>query len=165
MKKIKNFVEKTWNNRKTKELEQASQPIEADSLLKNNELMDIHYPSSENTLLQDKLKLHELARLLEVKSLRTAISWCKKHGVAIYNKGKVKFVYIIDFNLAVDSPFIESLKIKFPQNWSEIYATYKRLDYEKLVELLIPQNTLSRRKFSVEGNVANNFLDKMKNSF
>jgi hypothetical protein len=136
-----------------------------DSQLQKVETMDMIYPSSQNTLLKDKLKLTELAKILEVKSLRTAISWCKKHGVATFNKGKLKFVYLIDFNLAVDSPFIESLKIKFPQNWSEIYATYKRLDYEKLVELLVPQNALSRRKFSVEGNVANNFLEKMKNNF
>jgi hypothetical protein len=161
MKQVKN----KWTNKRTEELEQASQLTGTDSQLQKVETMDMIYPSSQNTLLKDKLKLTELAKILEVKSLRTAISWCKKHGVATFNKGKLKFVYLIDFNLAVDSPFIESLKIKFPQNWSEIYATYKRLDYEKLVELLVPQNALSRRKFSVEGNVANNFLEKMKNNF
>lgn len=161
MKQVKN----KWTNKRTTELEQASQLTGTDSQLQKEETMDMIYPSSQNTLLKDKLKLTELARILEVKSLRTAISWCKKHGVATFNKGKLKFVYLVDFNLAVDSPFIESLKIKFPQNWTEIYATYKRFDYEKLVELLVPQNALSRRKFSVEGNVANNFLNKMKNSF
>jgi hypothetical protein len=161
MKQVKN----KWTNKRTTELEQASQLTGTDSQLQKEETMDMINPSSQNNLLQDKLKLSELAKILEVKSLRTAISWCKKHGVSTFNKGKLKFVYLVDFNLAVDSPFIESLKIKFPQNWTEIYATYKRLDYEKLVELLVPQNALSRRKFSVEGNVANNFLDKMKNSF
>lgn len=161
MKQVKN----KWTKKRTTELEQASQLTGTDSQLQKEETMDMIYPSSQTTLLKDKLKITELAKILEVKSLRTAISWCKKHGVSTFNKGKLKFVYLVDFQIAIDSPFIESLKIKFPQNWSEIYATYKRLDYEKLVELLIPQNTLSRRKFSVEGNVANNFLDKMKNSF
>ena len=161
MKQVKN----KWTNKRTTELEQASQLIGTDSQLQKEETLDMINPSSQKTLLKDKLKLTELAKILEVKSLRTAISWCKKHGVATFNKGKLKFVYLVDFNLAVDSPFIESLKIKFPQNWSEIYATYKRFDYEKLVELLVPQNAISRRKFSVEGDVANNFLEKMKNNF
>ena len=161
MKQVKN----KWTNKRTTELEQASQLIGTDSQLPKEETLDMINPSSQNTLLKDKLKLTELTKILEVKNLRTTISWCKKHGVATFNKGKLKFVYLVDFNLAVDSPFIESLKIKFPQNWSEIYATYKRFDYEKLVELLVPQNALSRRNFYVEGNVENNFLEKMKNNF
>ena len=165
MKQIKKLVKNKWTNKRTKESAQSSQLIDPNSRLEKEETMDMINTSSHSPLLKDKLKLSEIAKILEVKSLRTVFSWCKKHGVATFNKGKLKFVYLVDFNLAIDSPFIESLKIKFPQNWSEIYATYKLFDYEKLVELLAPKNTLSRRIFSVEGDLANSFLEKMKNNF
>jgi hypothetical protein len=141
------------------------QTFETTSFKDTGEVFNDISLKKENRLFFDKISLSEITEFLKVKSIRSAIAWCKKNSVKIFENGKLKYINFLDYQLAIDAPFIESLKIKHPKNWNEIYGYYKNFDYKNLVLQISPSKHLKARKFSVQGKVANSFLNKMNSNF
>ena len=116
----------------------------------------------ENKLLKDKIKISDVVKSLQVVDVRTALRWCKKKSILVFKFGKEKYINLIDFELAVDRPFIESLKIKYPTSWKEMYDAYKSGDYITIADQMFQAEPLIKEKFVVKGEVANNFIKKIK---
>jgi hypothetical protein len=118
--------------------------------------------TKENRLLNDKLSLNEIAEFLNVKSIRTAINWCKRKKLEILKFGKEKYVNLMDFHFVIDHSFIESLKMKYPNDWALVYNAYKKMDFETIAKFLSPNTALNIPTFKVKSNAATNFLNKLK---
>lgn len=112
-------------------------------------------------LLYDKIKIKDVMTVLHVEDVRAALRWCRKKSIVILNLGKERYINLIDFELAVDRPFIDSLKLKYPTNWKEMYDAYKKGDYITIAEQMI-QDPIIKTKFVVQGEAANSFLKKIK---
>jgi hypothetical protein len=61
----------------------------------------------------------------------------------------------------VDKPFIESLRIKYPTTWKEMYAAYKNGHYLTIAEQLFEKAAVVKTKFAAPGTSGNDFLKKM----
>lgn len=116
-------------------------------------------------LLSDKIQIGHLMAVLDFTDIRTAIKWCKSKSIYVFKLGKLMYVNLMDFELVIERPFIESLKIKYPLNWKEIYDAYKKGDYQLLLEFMFQNTSVSKRKFAVEGTSANDFIEKMQQKF
>jgi hypothetical protein len=113
-----------------------------------------------NNLLFDKIKLTDIVKALNVKTLKTAKSWCKRKGLVIIKFGRDQYVNLIDFQLQLDKPFLDDLRAKHPNDWAEVYHHYKTFNWAKIAGQLL--NTIVKTKFTVQGNAANDFMNKMK---
>jgi hypothetical protein len=110
-------------------------------------------------LLFDKVKLTDIVKVLNVKTVRTALDWCRRKGLVVMKIGREKYVNLIDFQLQIDKPFLDHLKAKYPSNWAELYQAYKTLDYGAIATHSI--SSCLKPKFTVKGNAANDFMNKM----
>lgn len=112
-------------------------------------------------LLSDKIKIKDVVKALQIADIRTALRWCKKKSILVLKFGKEKYINLIDFELAVDRPFIESLRTKNPENWKEIYSAYKKGDVLTIMELTFSADSFLKTKFVAPGTSGNNFLKKI----
>lgn len=115
-------------------------------------------------ILSDKIKIKEIADALKAKDVRTAIRWCKGKGISILKFGKEMYVNLIDFQLAIDRPLIESLKEKYPECWKEMYDAYKRSDFITITELELKKAAPLKTKFVPPGPAGAAFLKDLYNS-
>lgn len=113
-----------------------------------------------NNVLFDKIKLSDIVIALKVKTLKTAKRWCKQKGLVLMKFGKEQYVNLIDFQLQIDRPFLDDLRLKFPNDWAEIYQYYKTFNWSSIAEQVL--NHRVKSNFTVQGSAANNFLNKMK---
>ena len=111
-------------------------------------------------LLFDKIKLTDIVKALNVKTLKTAKSWCKRKGLVMIKFGKDNYVNLIDFQLQLDKPFLDDLRVKHPSNWAEMYHHYKTFNWAKIAGQIL--NPSVKTKFTVQGHAANDFMNKMK---
>jgi hypothetical protein len=111
-------------------------------------------------LLFDKIKLTDIVKALNVKTLKTAKSWCKRKGLVMIKFGKDQYVNLIDFQLQLDKPFLDDLRVKYPTNWAEMYHHYKTFNWAKIAGQIL--NPSVKTKFTVQGHAANDFMNKMK---
>ncbi len=127
-----------------------------------NEHVDKTISESEKHLLFDKIKLTDIAKALNAKALKTAKSWCKRKGLVMMKFGTDYYVNLIDFELQLDKPFLDDLRVRYPKNWAEMYHAYKTLDWAKIAGQII--NPGMTTKFKVQGNAANDFIKKMRSN-
>lgn len=113
-------------------------------------------------LLSDKIRIKDVVKALQVADIRTALRWCKKKSILVLKFGKEKYINLIDFELAVDRPFIESLILKYPSNWKDMYDAYKNKDFLTIVDHMFQMEPIEKTKFVVEGLAANSFMKKIK---
>lgn len=113
-----------------------------------------------NHLLFDKVKLSDIVKALNVKTLKTAKSWCKRKGLVIIKFGREQYVNLIDFQLQLDKPYLDDLRVKHPNDWAEMYHAYKTFNWAKIAEQIL--NPSVKTKFTVQGYAANEFMNKMK---
>ena len=113
-----------------------------------------------NNLLFDKVKLSDIVKALNVKTLKTAKSWCKRKGLVIIKFGREQYVNLIDFQLQLDKPYLDDLRVKHPNDWAEMYHAYKTFNWAKIAEQIL--NPSVKTKFTVQGYAANDFMNKMK---
>ena len=111
-------------------------------------------------LLFDKVKLSDIAKALNVKTLKTATRWCKRKGLVIIKFGREQYVNLMDFQLQLDKPFLDDLTVKYPNDWAEMYHAYKTFNWAKIAGQILNAN--EKTKFTVQGNAANDFMNKMK---
>jgi hypothetical protein len=113
-----------------------------------------------NHLLFDKVKLSDIVKALNVKTLKTATRWCKRKGLVIIKFGREQYVNLIDFQLQLDKPFLDDLRAKHPNDWAEVYHHYKTFNWAKIAGQIL--NPSVKTKFTVQGYAANDFMNKMK---
>lgn len=112
-------------------------------------------------LLNGNINLKLLMNVLGVTDIRTAVSWCKRNGIFIFKIGREKYVNKIEFELAIDKPFIESLRIKYLENWKDVYSAIKKGEYRTILDQELQTNQLNKLKFVAPGRSGNNFIKKI----
>lgn len=115
---------------------------------------------NENVLV-GKINVKDLMPVLRVSDVRSALNWCKKKRLLIIPIGKENYVQAIDYELAVDYPFIEALKRKHPAKWSDLYGAYKRGDLIAVAELKLTGFLPDKSKFKASGDAAKKFLKNL----
>ena len=84
---------------------------------------------------QPRLTLRQVAKELKYKDDLATRRWLKKNGIQIHRLAKENFVYQIEFDLVLDRPYVNSLRMKHPQKWKEIYRLACKDDI--LFELIV----------------------------
>jgi hypothetical protein len=84
---------------------------------------------------QPRLTLRQVAKELNYKDELATRRWLKKMGVQIHRMAKDNYVYQIELDLILERPYVNSLRIKHPQKWKEIYRRACKDDtiYELMV--------------------------------
>ena len=100
---------------------------------------------------------------LHKKDIRAVLRWCRKQSLLVLKFGRERYVMLIDFELAVDRPFIDSLKIKYPKNWQELYSAYKQRDLIKITESMAGEGVPVKTVFTPPGSKGKRFAEKIKN--
>lgn len=67
------------------------------------------------------LTLLEVGPIIKLKDIAAIKGWLKKHNVQIHKYSKVNYVYQIDVDVEIDKVYARSLRVKFPNNWEELY--------------------------------------------
>ncbi|MBL7921699.1 MAG: hypothetical protein JNJ40_15400 [Bacteroidia bacterium] len=111
----------------------------------------------KNELSAANINIKVVMNVLMATDIRTAISWCKRNGVFIFKIGKEKYVNKIELELCIDKPFIESLKVKYPENWKEVYCALKSGDYLTILDKDL-QKVTANKKFIAPGKSGNKFI-------
>ena len=84
---------------------------------------------------QPRLTLRQVAAELNYKDELATRRWLKKNGIQKHRLAKENFVYQIEFDLVFDRPYVNSLRMKHPQKWKEIYRRACKND--TLYELMV----------------------------
>ncbi len=116
-----------------------------------------------NELPYKNISLKIVMKILRVVDIRTAINWCKRNKIYIFKIGKEKYVNKMEFELCIDKPFIESLKLKHQEKWKEIYSAYKKGDYFTILDNDVQESSTTKLKFVAPGKSGNNFIKKISN--
>ena len=84
----------------------------------------------------ERIYIHEARQLLAIKSTKAIEKWCNANGIRIYIEGGRKFMCRIEFLLAIEKPFIQSLKKVYGTKWKEVYRIMETNDSTELVDYL-----------------------------
>lgn len=76
----------------------------------------------------------EAKMLLSVKSSETVRKWCLDNDVTIYSEHNRRFMCRIEFMTALEKPFIESLKMKYGDEWRKAYQVMGTNDPAEVYE-------------------------------
>jgi hypothetical protein len=74
-----------------------------------------------NTGSLPTLTLLEVGPIIKLKDIAAIKGWLKKHNVQIHKYSKVNYVYQIEVDVEIDKVYARNLRVKFPNNWQEIY--------------------------------------------
>ena len=69
----------------------------------------------------DILTLAQVAEKINVKDVESAKKWLKEKGIKLRRFLNSTFVYQIEVDSEIDKPFVQQLRIKYPDKWKERY--------------------------------------------
>ena len=69
----------------------------------------------------DILTLAQVAEKINVKDVESAKKWLKETGIKLHRFLNSTFVYQIEVDSEIDKPFVQQLRIKYPDKWKERY--------------------------------------------
>jgi len=72
--------------------------------------------------------------LLSVKSSEAVRKWCQENDVTIYSEHNRRFMCRVEFMTELQRPFMQSLKLKYGNNWKEVYQVMQTNDPAELHE-------------------------------
>jgi hypothetical protein len=98
-----------------------------------------------NTKSLTILSILEVADKLKLKDFDATKRWLEKKGIAIYKETKTHFVYEIDVDVEIDKNKVKDLRIKYPNNWEQLYKRIAKDEsvYEMVV-FIVNGETVSR---------------------
>ena len=76
---------------------------------------------------QNMMTIREVAELLGVKDLETAIRWLRQRGITIHQMGRPK-VFAVHIDLAFDTLLARDLQQRYPSSWERIYKLMAKSD-------------------------------------
>jgi len=69
----------------------------------------------------DTLTLAQVAEKINVKDIESAKKWLKEKGIKVHRFLNNAFVYQIEVDCEIDKPFVQQLRIKYPDKWKDRY--------------------------------------------
>ena len=91
-----------------------------------------------NTKSLGLLTILEVAKKLKLSNFDATKRWLEKKGIKIYKETKTHLVYEIDVDVEIDKNKVKDLRIKYPNNWEQLYKRIAKDDsvYEMVVFIL-----------------------------
>jgi hypothetical protein len=91
-----------------------------------------------NTKSLGLLTILEVAKKLKLNNFDASKRWLEKKGIKIYKETKTHLVYEIDVDVEIDKNKVKDLRIKYPNNWEQLYKKIAKDDsvYEMVVFIL-----------------------------
>ncbi|CAN1558811.1 hypothetical protein MCEGE10_02531 [Flavobacteriaceae bacterium] len=91
-----------------------------------------------NTKSLGLLTILEVAKKLKLSNFDASKRWLEKKGIKIYKETKTHLVYEIDVDVEIDKNKVKDLRIKYPNNWEQLYKKIAKDDsvYEMVVFIL-----------------------------
>ncbi len=91
-----------------------------------------------NTKNLGLLTILEVAKKLKLSNFDASKRWLEKKGIKIYKETKTHLVYEIDVDVEIDKNKVKDLRIKYPNNWEQLYKKIAKDDsvYEMVVFIL-----------------------------
>ena len=94
-------------------------------------------------MVLERIYLPEAKILLSVSSNESVVKWCNDNDVNVYSERNRRFMSRIEFITALEKPFIQSLKIKYGNDWEKVYQVMGTNDPAEVYEF---QNHKTERK-------------------
>ncbi len=69
----------------------------------------------------DEITPNDLATILKVGTVATALRWLEKNGIQIHKRCKKNIACKFEVDVAIDKQFVKGLMKKYPSNWEEKY--------------------------------------------
>ena len=85
-------------------------------------------------MVLERIYLAEAKILLSVSSNDSVVKWCNDNDVKVYSERNRRFMCRIDFMTALERPFIQSLKMKYGDEWKEAYQAMETNDPVEVFE-------------------------------
>ena len=104
----------------------------------------------------NRVYLNDILPLIGKKDIRTAIAWCDRNDVLIFNDGKDKFVLKHDFNRALEQPVIKHFVVTYGEKWEQHYKKY--LEVTKPMVSQVATNTTYTPQSSSSQQLLSEFL-------
>ena len=91
-----------------------------------------------NTKSLGLLTILEVAKKIKLSNFDASKKWLEKKGIKIYKETKTHLVYEIDVDVEIDKNKVKDLRIKYPNNWEQLYKKIAKDDsvYEMVVFIL-----------------------------
>ena len=107
-----------------------------------------------------RIYFNEILKRINKKDKRSVSSWCRKNKVEIYQDCSGKFVIESEFNLAYNQPIIKRYKVKYGENWLQMYE----LCQENKLHLADSKNERisSSTRYKPKSKASIDFLNKYK---
>lgn len=100
---------------------------------------------------------------LGYNDVRSALRWCKKNGVIVFVQGKKHLVNQTQFLASYYKPFISQLKEQYPKKWVELFKSYIKEDFEKVMEMMHPKQFVkSSKRYKPQSESSKMFLTRKK---
>lgn len=78
--------------------------------------------------------LDEIVAQFPFRTISSFKKWCKKNGVVVIDHDDIPFVYTSEFEVAFNRPYLERLKLKYPNNWQPLFESILKNEYSKIVQ-------------------------------
>ena len=91
-----------------------------------------------NTKSLGLLTILEVGKKIKLSDFEAIKRWLEKKGIKIYKETKTHLVYEIDVDVEIDKNKVKDLRIKYPNNWEQLYKKIAKDDsvYEMVVFIL-----------------------------
>lgn len=82
--------------------------------------------------LAETIRLNDLSDMLNLNDLRTTKKWLNTKGIPFHKLGKELVVHRFAVELILQLELVETLMVKFPKKWAEMYMT--QMEDEKMLK-------------------------------
>lgn len=69
----------------------------------------------------DTLTMEQVAERIHAKDSKTARKWLQENDIVVHKYHTYSYVYQIEVESIIDKPFVQILRVKFPDKWKDRY--------------------------------------------
>lgn len=75
------------------------------------------------------LTLDEVGVMVKIRDVESIKRWLMKNNIQIHKFSRINYVYKIDVDCVIAKPFVLGLKLKYPNNWEQMFKKIARDDF------------------------------------
>jgi hypothetical protein len=75
------------------------------------------------------LTLDEVGVMVKIRDVESIKRWLIKNNIEIHKFSRINYVYKIDVDCVIAKPFVLGLKLKYPNNWEQMFKIIAKDDF------------------------------------
>ena len=75
------------------------------------------------------LTLDEVGAMVKIRDIESIKRWLRKNNIQIHKFSRINYVYKIDVDCVIAKPFVLGLKLKYPNNWEQVFKKIAKDDF------------------------------------